>query len=69
MSLYELSEEYRVSGEMIKGRLWELEAVLQNNVLSRTEELQLRQRINMLTTMARDAISTSKFLQHYYDRN
>ena len=67
MKLHELSMEYRESGEMIKGRLGELETLLQGEPLTRTEELQLRRRINMLTSMARDAIMTSRLLLHYYD--
>lgn len=66
MTVAELSGEYRESGELCRMRVQELEAKLKKEKLCETEKLRLRRKIYMLSTMARDAIATSRYLENYY---
>lgn len=69
MTLYELAVEYRESGERCRRRVRELQDELDREAMGETERLLLRRRISVLSAMERDAIATSRYLEHYYGRN
>lgn len=66
MTLEELSREYRDSGEAVRRRACRLEARLSDPDLTETQRLELRRRVNILRTMARDTIATARYLHRYY---
>ena len=66
MTLLEMSAEYRESGEKCRRRVRELNAILSTEVMGETERLLLRRRVSILSTMARDAIAISRYLENYY---
>lgn len=67
MTLRELSEEYREGANAVRQRVKELEAALHDPELTETQRLALRQRICILTSMARDAVATARYLHNYYN--
>ncbi len=66
MTLTELSHEYRESGLLCRERMKELNQKLETEKLGSTEQMRIRRRIATLSTMARDTIATSKYLENYY---
>ncbi|MGI6014589.1 MAG: hypothetical protein ACOX7K_10030 [Oscillospiraceae bacterium] len=66
MDLLNLSVQYRNSGEKIRVRVRQLQEEV-NKPMSETERLALRRRIVILSSMARETIATSNYLQHYYE--
>lgn len=66
MTVAELSGEYRKSGELCRVRAQELDAKLKKEKMCEMDKLRLRRKIHMLSTMARDAIATSRYLENYY---
>lgn len=67
-SLWELAAQYRVSGQVCKNRLRELQERIQKDGLGASEEYELRRNITMLTAMSRDCIATSNYLKSYAER-
>ena len=67
MGLLEMAEEYRISGEKCRKRLYELRRALCAQNLPEGEKYLLRRRITILDDMAREATAISKYLAHYYD--
>lgn len=66
MDLLNLSIQYRDSGEKLRGRIRQLQAEV-DKPMSETERLALRRRIVILSSMARETIATSNYLQRYYE--
>lgn len=66
MKIKELAKEYRKNGEACRIRAEQLTQVLKTEKLGEMEKMRLRRRICILMAMARDAISTSKYLENYY---
>lgn len=66
MTLKELGNQYRQSGEAVRKRARELETQLARPGMSKNERLELRWRIGMLNAMARDTIATARYLERYY---
>lgn len=66
MTLKELANQYRQSGEAVRRRARELETQLSRPGLTKNEKLDLRRRIGMLNAMARDTIATARYLERYY---
>ena len=66
MTLLEMASEYRESGEKCRQRVKELNTILSTEVMGETERLLLRRRVSILSTMARDAIGISRYLDNYY---
>jgi hypothetical protein len=66
MTLLEMSAEYRESGEKCRCRVRELNTILSTEAMGETERLLLRRRVSILSTMARDAIAISRYLENYY---
>lgn len=66
MKVKQLAKEYRESGEACRLRAEKLMETLKSEKLGEMEKMRLRRRICILMAMARDAISTSKYLENYY---
>lgn len=66
MTLQQLSEEYRVSADLCRQRVAELNRQLRDEELSETEKLLLRRRICILSGMVRETASTANYLRTYY---
>ena len=66
MNMTELSEEYRNSAALCRGRARTLREALREEELSQTERMILKRRINMLSEMAADAGAIAKYLRRYY---
>lgn len=66
MTLLELSEEYRNSGEAVRRRIRDLEPELKNPGLTAMQRLELRRRISILNAMYRDTVATAGYLRRYY---
>lgn len=66
MTLQELSQEYRRSGEALRARLRLLEPELSDPDLPQTRRLALRRRVTLLRSMARDTMATARYLERYY---
>jgi len=67
MDLWNLSVQYRESGEQIRARVRQLREEV-DQPMSETERLALRRRIVILSSMAREAIATSNYLRNYYTK-
>ena len=67
MDLLNLSVQYRDSGEKIRVRVRQLQAEV-DKPMSETERLALRRRIVILSSMARETIAISNYLQRYYEK-
>lgn len=65
--LLELSAQYRETGLACRVSLREQKRKL-GEAGSLTQELELKQRITMLTAMSRDCIAISNYLKDYYER-
>lgn len=68
MTLQELALEYRQSGQALRERVRELEPLLSKPELSETQRLELRRRVSILRSMARDTVATARYLQDYYGK-
>jgi len=68
MSLKELSSQYRRSGELCRGYARRLEGRIAREPMSRKQLLELRRELAIVSSMAREAIATSNYLERYYDR-
>lgn len=66
MKLTELSEQYRQSAEPLRGRIAELRRRLDTEELCELERLRLRRRVCVLSTMLRETIAVSRYLENYY---
>lgn len=66
MKLSELAAEYKVSAERCRERVKELEHILSTEAMGETERLLMRRRVTILTGMARETRSVSKYLENYY---
>ena len=67
MKLKEMSAEYRASGEACFERVKELLGQVAEEELGESERVSLRRRVSILTAMGRDALSTARYLEHYYE--
>ena len=68
MNLKELSRQYRESGECCRRQAEKIQAQLEDKRLSTKQKTVLHRQLNMVSTMARDAIATSNFLSGYYGK-
>ena len=66
MKLFELSAQYRESGEACKRRVNELNLFLREGSLSEMEKLLLRRRITILSSMANDTLALANYMANYY---
>jgi len=66
MTLSKMAKEYRESGEKCRSRVKELTTILETEYMSETERILMRRRVSVLSTMARDAIAISRYLENYY---
>ncbi len=66
MTLIQLSEEYRRSGELCKARLGEIRYSLEHDRMCEMDRMRLRRKADMLETMMRDTMSLSRYLENYY---
>lgn len=71
MNLIELSEQYRDSAMLCRDRLKELNKALAQDRMCEIDRLRLRRRIAILTSMMRDTLAVSRYLENYYgdDKN
>ena len=71
MTLKEMAAEYRMSGELCRTRIRELNEKLRTEKMCEMEKLRLRRRILLLETMLRDTMATAAYLENYYgdDKN
>lgn len=67
MDLKTMALEYAAGGQACRKRAEELRQCLNQEALGEMEKLRLRRRVQILVTMARDSIATSRYLEHYYD--
>ena len=67
LKLIELSREYRISGELCRGRMREIKCELENGIVTGSERLVLQRRLTILSAMARDTIELSNKLSRYYE--
>ena len=67
MDLKTMAVEYAAGGQACRKRAEELRQRLCLEGPGEMEKLRLRRRIQILTTMARDSIATSRYLERYYD--
>ena len=68
MDLKTMALEYAAGGQACRKRAEELRRRLSQEESGEMEKLRLRRRIQILTTMARDSIAISRYLERYYDR-
>jgi len=66
MKISELSAEYRDSAMLCRGRIKELNLKLEGEPMCEIDRLRLRRRIAILTSMMRDTIAVSRYLENYY---
>jgi len=66
MTLEEMAEQYRQTGENCRASLRRLYDELRGRDLSETERLLLKRRICLVESMTRDAYATSRYLANYY---
>ncbi len=66
MNLIELSEEYNESALLCRTRIAELNVKLNEEPMCEIDRLRLRRRIAILTSMMRDALAVSRYLENYY---
>ena len=67
MTLYELSQEYQQTADMLRARIAELEQVCREEADS-CRRVQMDRRIRPLRSMYRDARTTARYLEGYYQR-
>lgn len=67
MTLYELSQEYQQTADMLRARIAELERACREEADSR-RRVQLDRRIRPLRSMYRDTRTTARYLKGYYQR-
>ena len=67
MDLKTMAREYAAGGQACRKRAEELRHRLKQEENPEMEKLRLRRRIQILTTMARDSVATSRYLERYYD--
>ena len=69
MNMNELAMEYRRSAALLKERIDLLQSTVNSDKnICPMEKLRLRGRINVLTTMYRQAIDAAFTMERYYDR-
>jgi hypothetical protein len=66
MKLIELSAEYNESARLCKDRIGELNRMLSEEPMCEIDRLRLRRRIAVLTSMMRDTLAVSRYLENYY---
>jgi len=66
MTLEEMSEEYRAASEKCRQRFRELCHELRNTDMSETERMLLRRRMCLVEAMAKETMSTARYLKNYY---
>lgn len=66
MKLIELSAEYNESAQALKRRIAELSRQLNDEPMCEIDRLRLRRRIAILTSMMRDTLAVSRYLENYY---
>ena len=66
MKLIELSAEYNESAQALKCRIAELSKQLNDEPMCEIDRLRLRRRIAILTSMMRDTLAVSRYLENYY---
>ena len=66
MTLNELSAQYRCGGESCRAKVKELEDELEHRQMSETERYKLRRRLYIASTMMREQIAMSRYLENYY---
>ena len=66
MKLIELSAEYNESAQPLKRRIAELNRQLNDEPMCEIDRLRLRRRIAILTSMMRDTLAVSRYLENYY---
>ena len=68
MTLEQLAQAYRESARLCAEYRRNLIEQQRTQPMSRTDRLQLRRRIAVFGTMARETAATAQYLEHYYDR-
>lgn len=66
MTLNELSAQYRRGGEECRMKVRQMEDELANKPMSETERYKLRRRLYIASTMMREQIAMSRYLENYY---
>ena len=66
MKLIELSAEYNDSAQLCRVRIAELNRELNEEPMCEIYRLRLRRRIAVLTSMMRDTLAGSRYLENYY---
>lgn len=66
MKLIELSAEYNESALLCRRRIAELNRTLSDEPMCEIDRLRLRRRIAILTSMMRDTLAVSRYLENYY---
>lgn len=66
MKLIELSTEYNDSAQLCRVRIAELNRELNEEPMCEIDRLRLRRRIAVLTSMMRDTLAVSRYLENYY---
>ena len=67
MTLYELSQEYKQTADMLRTRIVELERACREERDGR-RRTQLERRIRPLRSMYRDTRASARYLEEYYQR-
>ena len=67
MTLYELSQEYQQTAEMLRTRIAELERACREEA-DICRRVQLDRRIRPLRSMYRDTRTMARYLERYYQR-
>jgi len=68
MSFEYLAAQYREGGRLCRTRARALRRILNNAELQEPDALELKKRISVLDSMARDASNTASYLETYYER-
>lgn len=71
MKLIELSGEYYDSAQLCRRRICELNERLKSEPMCEIDRLRMRRRVCVLTSMMRDTLAVSRYLENYYgdDKN